>query len=352
MDKACKGAGCQFIVSTGDNFYECGLDNPARWNTDFYNVYKNSSRTPSIAPLRWYNVIGNHDIIDNSTQIQIDYHNSDPSWVAGRNFNWEVHTADKSVRVRFTGIYTNSLVTKYAKANYKYNTSEWRANSSPQNISDMISFLNTSVSTSRANFDIVVGHHPVFGTTSCNGYNGTAYNIQDAGACDLGRPDAAGNPGWAKVLSVLRATNPAAYLNGHDHALAIAKDPAYLDSPPQLSYKTQYVTSGAGSAPDPSCLTAIYRKYLYWAGASYLNNVNMSTFCPWISTGPLGPNYNSTNPSDSTPSGDLGFNIITVTSKSMKIDFYLSVNGYPVKVYSTFTPVVGVNRRPKPGCLC
>jgi hypothetical protein len=356
MDKACKGAGCQFIVSTGDNFYECGLDNPARWESDFYQVYKNSSRTPSIAPLRWYNVIGNHDIIDNSTQIQIDYTKSDPSWVAGRNFAWEVHSKDSSVRVRFTGIYTNSLVTKYGKANYKYNTSEWRANSSPQNISDMMAFLNTSLSTSRANYDIVIGHHPLMGTTSCNGYNGTAYSPEDAGACDMGRPDASGTPGWAKLLSTLRAFNPAAYFNGHDHALGIAKDPAFFNSPPQTSYGTQYVTSGAGSAPDSACLTAVYRKYLYWSGAAgSLGNgsVNVTSFCPWVARGtPLGPNYNLTDASESTPSGDLGFNIVTVTARSMKIDFYLSTNGYPVKAYSTYTPIVGANKRPKPGCNC
>ena len=347
LDQACKGAGCQFIISTGDNFYECGLDNPARWQSDWYQVYRNSSRTPAIAPLRWYNVIGNHDIIDNSTQIQIDYQKADPAWVAGRTFNWEVQTQDSSVRVRFTGINTNPLVTKYQRANYKYNTSEWRAYASPQNMTDQFSFLNKSLSTSRATFDVVVGHHPIVGTTSCNGYNGTKYNVEDNGACDLGRPDASGAPGWQKLLEIIRAYQPAAYFNGHDHALGLAKDPAQVGSTGTLM-----VTSGAGSAPDSLCLTAIYRKYLVWSGAQVLNKVNISSFCPWVARTPLGPNYNLTTASESTPIGDLGFNIVTVTARAMQIDFYSALGGVPVKVYSTFTTVVGANKRPKPGCTC
>ena len=86
---------------------------------------------------------------------------------------------------------------------------------------------------------MVVGHHPVFGATSANGYNASAYAPEDKDAFDLGRPDAAGSPSWASLLSLLRKHQPVAYMNGHDHTHALAVDV-------EKGYKTAYLTEGAG----------------------------------------------------------------------------------------------------------
>ena len=93
----------------------------------------------------------------------------------------QVHSQDASVRLRFGAVNTNPMVTKYAKANYKYNTSEWRAyvssgglalrlsslrphsitspsppplQASPANITDQLNFLETALNTSKATWDV------------------------------------------------------------------------------------------------------------------------------------------------------------------------------------------------------
>ena len=46
---------------------------------------------------------------------------------------------------------------------------------------------------------VVVGHHPLFGPTSANGYNASAFNVEDTGMFDLGRPDAKGQHSFESV---------------------------------------------------------------------------------------------------------------------------------------------------------
>ena len=45
----------------------------------------------------------------------------------------------------------------------------------------------------------MIGHHPVFGAISANGYNATALYGADASSTDLGRKDASGGASWASV---------------------------------------------------------------------------------------------------------------------------------------------------------
>ena len=40
----------------------------------------------------------------------------------------------------------------------------------------------------------------------------------------LGRPNAQGRPSWSALLDIIRKYNPASYMNGHDHSMAIARD--------------------------------------------------------------------------------------------------------------------------------
>lgn len=68
-----------------------------------------------------------------SVDAQVAYGSVNSKWVANRTYGFEVHNSDSSIRLRFGAINTNSFVTKYGKANYKYNTSEFRAYVSPTN---------------------------------------------------------------------------------------------------------------------------------------------------------------------------------------------------------------------------
>lgn len=65
MERACASGSCDFVIGTGDSFYECGIDSPERWQRDWADVYQGAA-TPSLRRLKWFNVIGNHDIVSAS----------------------------------------------------------------------------------------------------------------------------------------------------------------------------------------------------------------------------------------------------------------------------------------------
>jgi len=71
MSDWCGSRGCDFIVSTGDNFYEDGVtsvDDP-RFNTSWRWVYDK----PNIDTQQWYMSLGNHDfgVLDNRELFQV-----------------------------------------------------------------------------------------------------------------------------------------------------------------------------------------------------------------------------------------------------------------------------------------
>ena len=60
--------GCEFVVSTGDNFYNWGVRSPTSqaWLTSFENVYHPSLKR------NWFSVLGNHDYAG-SVEAQLNY---------------------------------------------------------------------------------------------------------------------------------------------------------------------------------------------------------------------------------------------------------------------------------------
>ena len=60
MDQVCKlVGGCSFVLNTGDNFYECGVqpNDYSRFQSDWIQVYQ-TPYTPTIKNLPWFNVFG------------------------------------------------------------------------------------------------------------------------------------------------------------------------------------------------------------------------------------------------------------------------------------------------------
>ena len=60
MDQVCKlVGGCSFVLNTGDNFYECGVqpNDYSRFQSDWIQVYQ-TAFTPTIRSLPWFNVFG------------------------------------------------------------------------------------------------------------------------------------------------------------------------------------------------------------------------------------------------------------------------------------------------------
>jgi len=72
MAKTAKAIGARFVISTGDNFYEDGVESvlDPQWKTSFEEVYDQ----PALM-IPWYITLGNHDHHGNIV-AQVDYTNS------------------------------------------------------------------------------------------------------------------------------------------------------------------------------------------------------------------------------------------------------------------------------------
>ena len=76
MDKVGSECPYDFIVSTGDNFYDAGVDSvgDVLWNMSYEYVY-----TGSQLQCPWYVVLGNHDY-RGAPSAEIAYSNISPRW--------------------------------------------------------------------------------------------------------------------------------------------------------------------------------------------------------------------------------------------------------------------------------
>jgi predicted MPP superfamily phosphohydrolase len=75
MKKTVEATNAQFVISTGDNFYWCGIEtvNDFQFQTDFVDPY-HELRLP------WYNSLGNHEYAYN-VSAQIEYSHVNEYWI-------------------------------------------------------------------------------------------------------------------------------------------------------------------------------------------------------------------------------------------------------------------------------
>nr|XP_027096427.1 purple acid phosphatase 8-like isoform X1 [Coffea arabica] len=198
-----------FIISTGDNFYEDGLtgvDDPA-FEESFSNIYLG----PSLQK-QWYNVLGNHDYRgDVLAQLDPILRKKDSKWLCLRSFI--LNTADVA---EFFFIDTTPFVDKYF-TNPKHHKYDWRGVlPRDEYLFNLLKDLDTALKESSSDWKIVVGHH----TLRSAGKHGITFELEE------------------RLLPVLQENNVDLYVNGHDHCLEHISSP---DSP------LQFLTSGGGS---------------------------------------------------------------------------------------------------------
>ncbi|XP_062113240.1 purple acid phosphatase 7-like isoform X2 [Humulus lupulus] len=190
----------EFVISTGDNFYEDGLtgvNDPA-----FYESFSNIFTAPSLQK-QWYIVLGNHDYRgDTLAQLSPDLKKKDRRWLCLRSF---IVNAD-----------TTPFVDKYF-TNPEDHTYDWRG-VLPRNryLSKLLKKLDSALKHSTAKWKIVVGHH----TIKSAGHHGNTEELE------------------SQLLPILEANNVDFYVNGHDHCLE-----HIVDNKSQI----QFMTSGGGS---------------------------------------------------------------------------------------------------------
>lgn len=173
----------QFIISTGDNIYNRGVDsvNDAQWKTKFEDVYACDA-----LKLPWYAVLGNHDHRGN-IQAQIDYHTVNPRWNMPARYYTFRKTSPNGVATDFFAIDTHPLIE--SQFGFAAEQEAW---------------LRKALKASDARWKVVVGHHMI---RSHGGYGDQQVMID-------------------RIKPILDSNNVDLYMNGHDHDLQYIKNPA------------------------------------------------------------------------------------------------------------------------------
>jgi tartrate-resistant acid phosphatase type 5 len=200
----------RFVISVGDNFYEDGIkgvDDP-QWKTSFEDVYS----APSLqAP--WHVALGNHDYHGDS-QAQIDYSRRSSRWRLPARWYSRKETAPDGATLELFVLDTSPFIRAY------YEDGGQKVKVTGQDTEAQLRWFNQAMAASKADWKVVVGHHPIY---SSNEFGGS--------------PDL-----QAKIDPILQRYGVPLYLNGHDHDLQHVHRGA-----------THYVCTGAGSRMDKQC---------------------------------------------------------------------------------------------------
>jgi tartrate-resistant acid phosphatase type 5 len=221
MDKTSKLIDPEFVISTGDNFYDAGVAsiNDPIWERSFEDIYTGGGMVKE-----WFVVLGNHDYKGNP-QAQIDYTQKSRRWrMPARYFTFS-KKVDKETRARFIFLDTNPFVEKYQKEAEKY------SDVAQQNPQKQLEWLDSVLVKSTEKYKIVVGHHPIFSTGESHG--DTPELIE-------------------KLKPMLEKHGVTAYFCGHDHDLQHQK--------PEDS-GIEYFVSGAGSEVRKGVTMRPYTKF-------------------------------------------------------------------------------------------
>lgn len=176
----------QFIISSGDNFYDHGISNihDKRFNQTWLSVYGQLS---FLRDLPWYQIAGNHDH-ETNVSAQIEYSATSQTWkFPSLYYKQSFTSADGAVNLDILFIDTFLLTRVITGSNY------------PENIQDETQYLwlEEILIKSRADYVIVNGHYPIYSPCSY----GNARTL-------------------TKYISPLLESYQAHYISGHEHCLA------------------------------------------------------------------------------------------------------------------------------------
>ncbi|KAJ3674113.1 hypothetical protein LUZ60_006105 [Juncus effusus] len=197
-----------YVISTGDNFYENGLTGvkDSQFEESFSDIYTAQSlKTP------WYLVLGNHDYRgDVLAQLDPILRKKDERFICMRNFIVNSGVVDFFMvdTTPFQESYwTNPGTDKY----------DWRQ-VAPRDtyISNLLQELDGALKESKAQWKFVVGHHTMRSVSD----HGDTQELLEL------------------LLPILKENDVDMYINGHDHCLE------HISS---NDSKLQYITSGGGS---------------------------------------------------------------------------------------------------------
>jgi tartrate-resistant acid phosphatase type 5 len=227
MGESAQELGIPFVISVGDNFYDDGVtsvDDPA-WKNSFETVYDALS-----LQIPWYVALGNHDYHGNS-QAQLEYSAKSKRWrLPARWYSYKAQAPDNT-NIEFFVIDTSPMISQY----YDDGAVKVKVGDQKDSVPRQLAWLDASLAASRADWKIVVGHHPIFS------------GKMPAGTTDIsddklermvgGSPDLI-----AKLDPIIHRHRVSLYLNGHDHDLRHV-----------LHNGIHYICTGAGSKMADHC---------------------------------------------------------------------------------------------------
>ncbi|KAJ7970238.1 Purple acid phosphatase [Quillaja saponaria] len=234
MGRVSERLNIDFVICTGDNFYDDGLTsvNDPAFEKSFSKIY-----TAKSLQKQWYNVLGNHDYRGN-VEAQLDpiLGSIDRRWICKRSFIVNTEIAE------FFFIDTTPFVDKYF-LNPKDHTYDWRGVLPRKDyLSKLLKDLELALQDSTANWKIVVGHH----TIKSIGHHGDTKELA------------------RQLLPILEENNVDLYINGHDHCLQ------HMSS---TSSQIQFLTSGGGSKAWKGDFDELNRKgtKFYYDGQGFMS---------------------------------------------------------------------------------
>eukprot|EP00246_Nothoceros_aenigmaticus_P002268 TRINITY_DN1309_c0_g1_i1.p1 TRINITY_DN1309_c0_g1~~TRINITY_DN1309_c0_g1_i1.p1 ORF type:complete len:364 (-),score=31.30 TRINITY_DN1309_c0_g1_i1:77-1168(-) len=221
MGRVAEELNVDFVISTGDNFYDQGLKGimDPQFETSYSMIYT----APGLQK-PWYTVLGNHDYRGNApAQLSEALTIRDGRWRCQREFQLHLPLCGPSENglckhtLDIFFIDTSPYVDSYWSSNAEHQHN-WTGLTEPRQkqLSQQTERLAINLRNSTATWKLVVGHHTIRST-------GAHGNTDDV----------------AKFVDpLLKAYDVDLYINGHDHSLQDIKS---QDS------KLRYITSGGGS---------------------------------------------------------------------------------------------------------
>jgi DNA repair exonuclease SbcCD nuclease subunit len=206
MARASRRYDTSFIVSTGDNFYDHGVESvrDPHWVESFEAVYD----APTLY-CPWYVALGNHDH-EGSTRAQCQFSQYDARWHLPDRFYAINKRVCSDVHAQLIFLDT----TPFSE------TAEEGARGTAYDPALQAYWLRHMLAPSRSRWRIVVGHHPVRSSSTFHG----------------------DTPGLrASIAPILQQFGVQAYLCGHEHDLQHLTEAG-----------VHYVVSGAGSERRPT----------------------------------------------------------------------------------------------------
>jgi tartrate-resistant acid phosphatase type 5 len=209
MGLAAAARKCRLIISVGDNFYDKGVQTAAdsQWRSSFEEIY-----TASSLAVPWYVILGNHDY-KGRPEAQLDYAKAHPNWKMPARYFSALEPITETEKVEFFFIDTSPFVEEYQ-------TKEaMRDEIVSQDTNAQVEWLDQALSTSKATWKIVIGHHPIFSGGSEHG----------------DQPELI-----QRINPLLEKYGVPVYFNGHDHDLQHI-----------VRGSIEYFNTGAGSKVRP-----------------------------------------------------------------------------------------------------